>query len=970
MDTLCLNRTWKFKLDPENVGLSEHWQVNTQQLEQGCVDIQVPSCWEELEQDYEGVAWYSTQVDIDADKVGQICRIAFQASNYRTGVWINGKAVGSHDGGYTPFNFEIQDFLNYGAPNQITVRIVSPIITKDIRVDDLGPNDMPHWRGGLTAGIWQAATLEFNQSVWIQHAFYQPKLKDSTFDLDLKLRCNESTTQTATLTIDVFDANGDRAYQTEQTFQLQPGNTLLNHSIALEDAKLWSCESPHLYTAHARISLNGKVVAESTERIGLREFTYKNERFCLNGKRIYLRGGFWEGVYAKHQSYPESREEVRREIKLAQEAGLNLLRPWRRPVPPMILEEADAAGLLVIASPAVECMSCWPTATPEAPTRIKHEICQLVLRDRNHASIIWWEMFNEVTRIELARLMPAMSLAARELDPTRLILDESGGWASGAHFYLPHSTEKQTLSELHSYVRAPVSEKHWKLYQDLGKTDTNEGNTEIKAGTGLFVSEFGFGGLPEIEKNCQLFQKHGNEKLPAYRHHHQILDALKQSMDACEFNDIYENVDAFCRASQAVQARGNRRQLEALLSNENVSGYCIHAFTDGDWILGAGLIDHWQRPKAAYHAIAEANKTPSILCFPEQRNIKQGESVNFSIVLRGLNHSVPTCIELCNDDTAFKLTDLDWSGEHNFQQAQAYIPSSLLKTGANTITIRAYNLEGQIERSNTIELFVTPAPVTATEADLVVYDPEADITPWLDDAGIRYTALSNWSANDSLTTFLIVPEDASAEADLTYLKAAMLRVEQGTANALYLEPPAEHDSACMLQEYEASNAPAIQSNQLLQSGIFPFKLIARPSFSFWESSMHVAKQHPIFEGLPTDCMMDEPYHEVAPAESFYELEADEAPAQTITWFRPEEIPTKAAKRTYLGGEELWHGTDLAVKAHGKGNILLSTLILRQKVSHDPVAQLLLSNLLQYSDTLHTRHTSAQTKAEAMTFVAK
>ena len=116
--------------------------------------------------------------------------------------------------------------------------------------------------------------------------------------------------------------------------------------------------------------------------------------------------------------------------------------------------------------------------------------------------------------------------------------------------------------------------------------------------------------------------------------------------------------------------------------------------------------------------------------------------------------------------------------------------------------------------------------------------------------------------------------------------------------------------------------------------------------------------------------MDEPYHEVAPAESFYELEADEAPAQTITWFRPEEIPTKAAKRTYLGGEELWHGTDLAVKAHGKGNILLSTLILRQKVSHDPVAQLLLSNLLQYSDTLHTRHTSSQTKPEAMTFVAK
>ena len=179
-------------------------------------------------------------------------------------------------------------------------------------------------------------------------------------------------------------------------------------------------------------------------------------------------------------------------------------------------------------------------------------------------------------------------------------------------------------------------------------------------------------------------------------------------------------------------------------------------------------------------------------------------------------------------------------------------------------------------------------------------------------------------------------------------------VQCGTANALFLEAPAEHGSPKMLEEYEASRAPAIESNQLLQSGIFPFKLLARPSFSFWESSMHIAKQHPIFDGLPTNCMMDEPYHEVAPAESFYELEAEEAPAQTITWFRPEDIQTKARKRTYLGGEDLWHGTDIAIKAHGEGNVILSTLILRRKVAHDPVAQLLLSNLLRYSDNLHAQ----------------
>ena len=963
MNTISLNRTWKFRLDPENVGLSEAWCSNTRILERGSIDIDIPSCWEELEQDYEGVAWYSTQVEIDADKAGQICRIVFQASNYRTEIWINGKAAGSHDGGYTPFDFEIQDFLNYGASNQITVRIVSPIITKDIRVDDLGPNDMPHWRGGLTAGIWQSATLEFNQSAWIKHTFYKPKIKDSAFELDLELRCNETTSQVAILKIDVCDNKGESVYQNEQSFQLQAGDIQLEHTIALSDAKLWTCDSPHLYTAHARISLNGKEIAESIGRIGLREFTYENERFYLNGEVIYLRGGFWEGVYAKHQSYPESRDEVRREIKLAQDAGLNLLRPWRRPVPPMILEEADATGLLIIASPAVECMSCWPSITSETPARIENEIRQLVLRDRNHASIIWWEMFNEVTRKEIAELIPKMSVIARELDPTRLILDESGGWADGAHFYLPNSTERETLSELHSYVRAPVSEKHWKLYQNLGKTDTNEGNTEIKAGAGLFVSEFGFGGLPEIEQNCLLFREHGNEKLPAYRHHHKILKGLKESMAACEFDKIYDDVDSFCRASQAVQARGNLRQLEALLSNKDVSGYCIHAFTDGDWILGAGLIDHWQRPKLVYHAIAEANKMPSILCFPERRNLREGDSVKFDIVLRGQNEKIPAQIELSKGEVVFKLNELKWSGESNFKQSQANIPSTLLETGLNTISIRAYNHQGEVECKNTIELFITPKPFTSLDSDLVVYDPDGDITPFLDQSGLAYTALCDWTKVDQASTLLFVPEDVSSKSDLVAIETAMHCVQCGTANALFLEAPAEHGSPQMLEEYEASRAPAIESNQLLQSGIFPFKLLARPSFSFWESSMHIAKQHPIFDGLPSKCMMDEPYHEVAPAESFYELEAEEAPAQTITWFRPEDIETKARKRTYLGGEDLWHGTDIAIKGHGEGNVILSTLILRRKVAHDPVAQLLLSNLLRYSDSLHAQKASEAIQPE-------
>ena len=169
--------------------------------------------------------------------------------------------------------------------------------------------------------------------------------------------------------------------------------------------------------------------------------------------------------------------------------------------------------------------------------------------------------------------------------------------------------------------------------------------------------------------------------------------------------------------------------------------------------------------------------------------------------------------------------------------------------------------------------------------------------------------------------------------------------------AIFLQPPAEREAKWMLKNYQANASTRLEENRLFQSGVFPFKLTCRPSFALWESAMHVIKEHPSFAGLPMNRIMDEPYHEVAPVESFHQLEAEEKPSQTITWFRPENVETKAQKRTYLGGEDIWHGTNLALKSHGQGSIVLSTLILRRKVAHDPVAGLILGNLVNYADSL-------------------
>lgn len=93
---------------------------------------------------------------------------------------------------------------------------------------------------------------------------------------------------------------------------------------------------------------------------------------------------FFEGVYPNGIAYPDSKDMIRKEIKLAKEAGFNMMRPWRRPPAPIWLDIADEMGVLVVGSPALECMTL-PLSTPYLPSRVEHEIRESVLRDRNRA---------------------------------------------------------------------------------------------------------------------------------------------------------------------------------------------------------------------------------------------------------------------------------------------------------------------------------------------------------------------------------------------------------------------------------------------------------------------------------------------------------------------------------------------------------------------------------------------------------
>jgi beta-galactosidase len=951
MEIISLNTLWKFKPDPENTGLEKSWFLDAQVIKDTGSNMSVPSCWEEDFEDYEGVGWYALEMDIPEAVAGQAARLQFSAVNYRAQVWVNGQFAGEHEGGYTPFSLRVEALLLPGETNLVVVRVISPMFLKQMSVDDLSTNDMPHWRGGLTAGIWQSVHLEFNKRAFIDDTFYKPDLENPGFAFDLAIEPAITGKQLLSIEVCLEDSEGVEVVAHHSVATINDRTCTVQGRLNLENPLLWECDAPHLYTATARLLHGEEVISETRQKVGLRRFTFENERFFLNGKPIYPQGGFWEGVYAKHQSYPEDREVVRKEIRMAKAAGFNMLRPWRRPVPPVILEEADAAGLLIIASPAIECMSVWPNLVPKTPERIEHEIRQLILRDRNHACIIWWEMFNEVTREGIKELITPMSEMARSLDSTRLVLDESGGWATGAHFYLPGSKEIKPVCELHSYVRAPVSDTHWLLYQHLGAKEEEVGGTKIMPGQAIFVSEFGYGGWPEFKVCSALFAEKGNPALPAYRQCHRLAESLSKAITACGLGDVYPEIDDLALATQKLQARGNRKQLEALLSNPRLSGYCIHAFTDGDWIIGAGLIDNWQRPKEVYHAVAEGNQLPRLFVFPEKRNLRPGESLACRLVVRGMEEK-PGAVICSQVAVGSESMDLVWEKEGYIWQCCTMVPASLFTEGANTLSFEVANENGPAVSAGAAELFVLKqAPIRLSSA-LAIYDPENDLAPWLEEMELNALSLQEGIDLDEPVTFLIVPHDVADEADLPLIKAMLDKVADGRASGIFLEPPSQHDALWALKQYGGVRFDPDGKNCLLESGTFPWNLKVRPSFAMWEASAHVLREHPIFAGLPQDCLMDEPYHEVAPVETFCELSPVEAPVQTITWFTPEK-EDKAKRRTYLGGDEIWHGVDLATLPHGHGHVIISSLLLRNKLGSDIVARHILGNLVSHASTLLT-----------------
>jgi beta-galactosidase/beta-glucuronidase len=390
---------------------------------------EVPMPWQAQFDDLRlanGVAWYRRRFDYAIPPGGAapipggtVAILHFGAVDYFATVWLNGRELGSHEGGYLPFEFDVTAALVEGE-NELVLRVVDPSDDRT-RYPDMPFSEIPHgkqsWYGPI-GGIWQSVWLEERPAVHIRSVRLAPD--PAARKIDIAATLNAALPAGAALAATVFDPAG--APVAEVT--LDAGGR--GQAQLAAPPALWSPDSPSLYRVRTVLDAGGSR-DELDATCGFRTVEARAGRIYLNGQPIYLRGALDQGYFPATIYTVPSLEYLEDQFAKSKALGLNCLRIHIKIEDPRYYELADRMGLLVWTE-----IPNWVLLTPETDRRAQETFRGMVERDGNHPSIIAWTLINENWGTDLTRnpdhrrWLIDFYYAAKQIDPTRLIVDNSG----------------------------------------------------------------------------------------------------------------------------------------------------------------------------------------------------------------------------------------------------------------------------------------------------------------------------------------------------------------------------------------------------------------------------------------------------------------------------------------------------------------------------------------------------------------
>jgi hypothetical protein len=440
-----LNGTWEFRFDASDEGQAAHWfEPDAKGFDRKIV---VPFPWEsELSAVHEPrrspkIGWYRRTFEVPKSfPSGQHVWLHFGAVDEHADVWVNGKHVAEHDGGYTPFEVDITEALKPGASNTLVVRAFDP-------TDPSHPTGKQVGWYTTTSGIWQTVWLEARPERFIREFAVETTVDPAVVTFHVSPSSDGEAAKNIRVEISGAQIEALPTMSDE-------GRQTLPFRVA--SPKLWTPDTPHLYDA--TISLlgpDGKAADLVKTYFGLRTIArgkYGDESFervLLNGKPIFLRGALDQSFNPKGIYTAPDDAFLKRDIELAKAMGTNFLRIHIKPDEPRRLYWADKLGMMIME----DMPNTWRQNAAARKTWEK-TMREAVARDRNHPAIFAWVDFNETWGLgspadykassDTQAWVRDMVALTHKLDGTRLVEDNSpcnydhveGTDLNSWHFYI------------------------------------------------------------------------------------------------------------------------------------------------------------------------------------------------------------------------------------------------------------------------------------------------------------------------------------------------------------------------------------------------------------------------------------------------------------------------------------------------------------------------------------------------------
>ena len=954
---LRLDGGWLIATDPENVGRAEQWFARDLR---GATPARVPGVIQEAFPAYHGVAWYSRHftAPINPNPQGRYL-LRFGAVDYLADVWVNGVHVGGHEGGETPFVLDVTETVKPNAESRLIVRVLNP---KNEPIDGIVLGQTPHlskvpsfWKGNTHdyGGIIGPVELLPAPSVRVEDLFVRPDWQTGRIRIQMNARNATKKPARRDLQFSVAPASSGGILSIARVeHELPPGDTVIEAELQVENAHSWDLEDPFLYRVTASMqAAEADSSDETSVRCGFRDFRVVNGYFRLNGRRIFLRSTLTLNLYPVGQRIPPSQapDLLRRDMLYLKASGFHIIR-FVSVAQPCQLDLCDDIGLMV----CEESMAAWKMDySPKMKERYDRSTREMILRDRNHPSIVMWEMLNETDDGPVFRHAVESLSLVRSLDDSRLVELSSGrfdcdlsigsvsnpGSSEWEHVWGKEAPGAPRLpkwniagypstlgsGDFHIYPQVPQSRESIRLLRTLGHDSKP-----------VFISEYGTGSLVDAIHESRMYEQEGvNPDIEDYVLMRSMVEQLIVDWSRLGMDGVYPFPEDMLRDSQRRMARYRLFDFNLIRSNLHLCGFSITNMVDES---GGGLWRFWRDWKpGAMDAIQDGWAALRWCLFVDPMHGYVSRKLKVEAVLA--NEDVlppgeyPARFRICG------ATGIVWeraatvhipqppAGEYGPLAVPVLLEDISLSGPAGVYEFTADLEQGGGPSGRSLKFYLSDAvTLPSAKHSVTLWGAEPKVESWLRAQGIACEHFAGSSVGGC--EIILVGDLSKIGADGDGWRELVRRMAQGSA-VVFLSPLSlrrEKDPVGWLP--------------LAQKG----RCYRFPDVSIYHKEC-VAKSHPIFDGLQAKGIMDWDYYgPLIPHDLF-----DGQPT-------PDDVAAAAFGVGFLDGYAsgiLAGSYRCSVRADsftpiGTGMFVLNTFPILEHLDLHPAADRLLLNLINYA----------------------